>query len=294
MIAGAFLLDFFKTKGFVLVGFSIIFFIACIFRLLSSDMLRRHYEPRMKLKKNYYFDILQFIKRAPKTNFGKFAIYISMISLAVAIAGPFFAVYMLKELNFSYTTFMCVNIAASISSILFFPLLGKFSDKYGNRELLKVGSVLIMFLPILWIFSASPIYLAFVPQLLGRFGWAGFHLSASNFIYDSVKPQNRGLCVAYYNILNGVGVFVGALIGGLLIHYVSINFINKFFFIFLISGILRIASVLIMIPKLNEVRDVKTPKSNPLLYFKGIKPMKGLIFGIFSGIFGKGIKKQKA
>jgi len=66
------------------------------------------------------------------------------------------------------------------------------------------------------------------------------HLAASNFIYDSVSVQRRGICVAYYNILIGIGVFIGAGIGGLLAENLTINFMNSLLFIFLISGVVRL------------------------------------------------------
>src|SRR3989338_1161875 len=95
-LLAAFLLDFFKTKGIVLIGFSILFFVACIFRLMSARLFSKHYEPELKLEKGYYFTLLQFIKKMPGNNFGRFVLYVSLMHLATSIAGPFFAVYMLK------------------------------------------------------------------------------------------------------------------------------------------------------------------------------------------------------
>ncbi len=277
-LIAAFLLDYFKTKGLILIGFSILFFLACIFRLISDYLFSKHYDPEFKLQDGYFFSIFQFAKKSTSNNFGKFVIFVSLINLATAIAGPFFTVYMLKDLHFSYTTFMLVNISSSIFSLLSFPLWGRISDKYGNRELLRIGSVLVPFLPIFWLVSSSPYYLAFVPQLIGGIGWAAFNFGASNFIFDSVSPQRRGLCVAYYNIFVGIGIFIGASLGGLLANYLSISFMNKLLFIFLISGITRLLIVFIFLPLIREIREVKEAKRNPVLYFKELMPMKGVVY----------------
>ncbi len=279
MIIGAFILDSFKTRGLILVGFSVIFLLAFIFRIISVNLLKKHHDIKLKLQKGYFFSLWQFVKKAPSNNFGKFVIYVSLMNLATAIASPFFTVYMLKDLGFSYITFMLISISASISSIIFMPILGKFSDRYGNRELLKLGSILIPMLPILWLFSSSPYYLAFVPQIIGGFGWAAFNLAAGNFIYDSVTPQRRGLCVAYFNIFNGVGIFIGASLGGLLAQYLTIAFMNKLLFIFLISGFFRFVVVSIILHKIKEVRTNVKPKTF-LLYFKEIVPVKGMFYEI--------------
>ena len=274
MLIAAFVLDFFKTKGLALLGFSILFFIACFFRLISVALFTKHHYPKLKLEKGYYFSFVQFIKKAPYNNFGKFTIYVTLMHSAAAIAGPFFAVYMLKDLNFSYTIYMLTNVSATIFTLLFFPLVGKFSDKYGNRELLKFGSFLVPIIPIVWLFSPNPVYLILVPQLIAGIGWAAFNFAASNFIYDSVTPQRRGICVAYFNVVAGIGIFLGATVGGLLAQYLPITFMNKLLFIFLISGILRFL-VFIGIGKIKEVRTVEKPKKF-IFYFKEINPVNAI------------------
>lgn len=279
-IIAAFLLDYFKTKGLILVGFSFLFFLAGIFRLISARLFKRHYYPKFKLQRGYYFSFWQFITKAPSNNFGRFAIFVALIQFATMIAGPFFAVYMLKSLNFSYITFMLVNISSSIFSLLFMPIWGKFSDKYGRRELLRIGAMFIPFVPLTWLFSPSPVYLILVPQLIGGISWAAFNLAASNFIYDSVSVQRRGICVAYYNVLIGVGVFLGASLGGLLAHYLTITFMNKLLFIFLISGVVRLVIFLTMMPLIREIKEVKKAKKNVLLYFKEIRPVRGVIMEV--------------
>lgn len=286
-VIAAFILDFFKTKGVVLLGFSILFLLASLARFFSAFLLKKHFDPGLHLGKSYYFSLWEFIKKAPNNNFGKFVIYVSCMHLATAIAGPFFAVYMLKDLGFSYTTYMSIIISASIVSLIVMPFYGKFSDKYGNRELLKLGSFLIPFAPILWIFSSSPLYLIFIPQVIAGVGWAAFNLAASNFIYDCVTIPRRGLCIAYFSILVGIGAFAGASIGGLIVQHIEIKFMNKFLFIFLISGILRLVTVIWGIRKVNEFRkEVHKPKPNPLLYLKEMHPVRGMIYEIVNDFKG--------
>lgn len=268
-LIAAFLLDFFKQHSLLLLGFVIFFAIAMIFRLVARQLFKKIYEPKLKLKEGYYFSFWQFIKRAPKNNFGKFSIYVALLHFAAAIAGPFFAVYMLKDLQFSYVIYIIVTITQTASGLLFMPLLGKFSDKYGNYKLMKLCSVFVSIFPILWLFSNSPIYLIFVPQLIVGIAWAGFNLAAGNFIYDAVTPQRRGIAVSYYNILIGIGVFVGATLGGLIARYATINFMNIFLFLFLLSGITRGLVSLIMLPRIKEVRQVEK--------FDGNRALKNLI-----------------
>ncbi len=264
-IIGALFLDFIQKRTELMIGFIILFILALIARIIALMFLRKQYEPKIKLKKEYYFSFSKFTKKSYKNNFGRFTIYRALTALAVNIASPFFAIYMLKELDFSYTLFMIVTLSQTLFSLLVIKYWGKFSDKFGNYEVLRINMILISIIPFLWIFSKSPIYLIFVPQLISGIAWAGFELATGNYIYDAVTPQKRALAVSYFNLFRGIGVFVGAGIGALLIEYIAIDFMNIIFFIFIISGITRIIAGLIMLPYIKEVRDVNKVQSSKVL-----------------------------
>jgi len=262
MLISSFLLDYFKTKGLVFVGFAILFFTATMARAYSVHLFKKQYEPKIKFTKGYYFSFFSFLKRIHKDNFGRFTLFIASMKLAVFIASPFFAVYMLRDLGLSYIWFTLITISTIIFTLLSYNLWGRFSDKYGNKELLKIGSVLIPLAPILWTFSANPYYLIFVPQLIAGIGWAAFTLGANNFIYDISTPERRAITLAYHNLVLGMGVLIGGFIGSILAQYLPEMAINKFLFIFLISGIARITAMGIMLPKINEPRKVKKIKGS--------------------------------
>lgn len=254
LLIGGFVLDTFKTKGLVLVGFSILFLASSLFRTISYRLIKKQYAPEFKLHKRDYFSLLDFVKRFD--NFGKFAVYYAIFNFSLMIASPFFSVYMLEELKFSYITFMIVTLSSSVFYIIFSPIIGKFSDKYGNRKLLFIGTFLISFNPLLWLIIKQPIFLVLIPNLLVGIANAALSLGITNFTYDASKPQHRALCVSYSNILAGIGAFFGALLGGLLLKY-SLGSLNIFFFVFLISGILRLLSSILLLKNVKEIKKVK-------------------------------------
>ena len=277
MILGALILDYSKKLGFVFMGFGILFIFAMIFRLISAMILMKQYEPKLKIHKKAYFSLWQFLKKASDTPFGRFTIFTSVMKIAINIAAPFFAVYMLKDLGFSYTWFMAITVSGVLFQLFFYPILGKFSDTFGNIELLRVSSIMIILSPLLWIISSNPFYLLTIPSIVGGFGWAGFWLSTSNYIYDSVRQEKRGYGLAYFNFLNSVGLFVGAGIGTL-ISLSNITFMNKILFIFLISGIARLITYLVFSPYLQEVKHVK--KFSSQFIVRGFQPVRGIIHEI--------------
>ena len=287
-LLASFFLDYMESLGWVILGFVTLFTIAAFGRFVSAWYFTKHYYPRTNFLKENYFSFSQFIKKAPGNNFGKFAIFIGLINLFTNFAGPFFAVYMLNELHFSYIWFTIVNISGTLFTIMFIPVWGRLGDKYGNRYLLKVTSFLIPLPPFLWLISGNPLFLIFVPQLVAGLGWSGFNLASSNFIYDAVTPERRGIVVSYYTMISGLAVFFGAIAGGLVAQYAHLSFMNIFLFIFLVSGIGRAIICLIFIPLIKEVKQIDSNLKKlsvfEYIYLFTPRPIFSMWRGVKSGL----------
>src|SRR3989344_3455064 len=262
-LGAGFFLDIFP-KNDVFKGFVILFMIALVGRLISIFFLSKKYEPKFEIDEKYQFSFTQFTKKMSSNNFGKFTIYLILMMFAVYVASPFFTVYLLKQLNLSYTTFTIISVASSLATLISLPLWGKFADKYGNMRIIKLSGLLVPFVPFLFLFSTNIIYLLII-QVFSGIAWAGFNLSTTNFVYDSTTPQRRTACIAYQNIWVGVGIFLGTTVGGLLATHVPVKSLGAFFGIFLLSAILRLACSLYMLPKLKEIREV--PKESMIHIF---------------------------
>lgn len=265
-LVGGFILDFFEGVS-IFWGFTILFAFALISRLISSYMFTKHYEPSLKISNKDYFTFFDFLKRLPKSNFAKYSLFVALIMFATAIASPFFSVYMLRNLGFNYRLWTLIMVCSSAGSFLFMTYWGKFSDRHGNYISIKISSMLIPLVPLLWVFSPIILqylgktvlifYLVFV-EIFSGIVWAGFNLSTFNYVYDAVSRKKLVLCTIYFNILNGVGTFIGAILGGFLSSVDKLNiFGSAIIFVFLLSGILRFVVHLIFINKIKEVRKVK-------------------------------------
>jgi MFS family permease len=285
LFLGGFILSKF-TQINVFYGFGAIFLIALIARLLSAYYLKKMYEPKYIVQKKDYFGFVDFVKRMRTTNYGIFVLFIFFFRLSVEIAGPFFAVYMLKDLHMSYLAYTALTAASTVVTFLAMPHWGRYTDKFGNRTILKITAFLIPILPLFWLFSRNFVYL-FLVQIVSGFLWAGFNLSASNFMFDTVKPTKRATAVSYYNVFYGVAVFCGSMIGGaLVLKIIKPSFlISNLQILFLISGILRLLVVLYFMPKIKEAR-IKGPvqEREVLVRAVAIDPIKGLVYESITGI----------
>jgi|APSaa5957512622_1039677.scaffolds.fasta_scaffold26675_2 MFS family permease len=262
MFTASFILSLFSENN-VLIGFFIIFFIAFLGRMMSFSYLKKQYEPEFIFQSESYFSLKAFVKKMFSTNFGRFVFFVSLISFSASIAGPFFAVYMLKELSFSYIQYTFVTLGTVITTVYFMPKWGRFADEYGNVKILKITGALISLPPLLWALSyylmgqqlTMVIYL-FALGLFSGFAWSGFNLAASLFIFDAVSKEKMTYCTTYFNIINSFGAFTGAILGGII---ASLNFkllgLGTILFVFILSGILRIIVMIVMSPKIVEVRE---------------------------------------
>ena len=168
------------------------------------------------------------------------------------------------------------------------PFWGKFTDNYGSIKTITITGFIIPIIPFIWLvtfyFKPNSFLLLFFLiglELFAGFLWAGFNLSFSNFLYDAVSREKTHLCSAYFNILHGLGIFIGATLGGILLNYSTTLFgIKMIFIIFILSGFLRFFSYYFLIPTIKEVRDVKE-----LTVDEAIKQLKKLEINPFLNIF---------
>ncbi|MBI2631571.1 MFS transporter [Candidatus Pacearchaeota archaeon] len=254
LVFAAISLSILKNIILPIILLSLFFIIAFISKYISYKLIKKQYEPKFRLKGGYYFSLWAFINRFD--NYGKFTIYHAFFNFAIMIASPFFAIYMLEELNLNYIIYTIVTMSSSVFYLLFTPLVGKFSDRYGNKKLLHLSTFLFSINPLLWIFIKSPIILILVPQLLVGLANAALVIGVTNFTYDSVSAKHRGLCVAYFNILTGIGIFIGSLLGGFLIKYVQLSSYSPYLLVFALAFIMRSLVSIIFLPKIKEVKKV--------------------------------------
>ena len=199
---------------------------------------------------------------------------------------------MLRDLHFTYIEFMLTSAATILMQFLALNTWGRISDVFGNRLILFVTGFVIPIIPLLWLFSHNLAYL-FAIQMLSGLVWAGFNLSANNFLYDLISAPKRATFMAFHNVATNIGVFCGAMLGG----YLGTVLPNTITFggtiyswqhallgVFLISSMARLSVALVFLPRLREVRDVR-PMSVTELIFRATRfnALSGLIYDIIGG-----------
>ena len=285
-----------EKAGSPWIGFMLIFIAALLSRLISAYCLSKMSNPPYEVNKKDEFSILEFFADFRHSSFVRFVVYTGLMHLSVMVAGPFFSVYMLRELHFSYLQFMVVSAIAVLAQYFTLHNWGKFGDKFGNRRALVIAGFTLPVVPVLWLISAN-FYFILLIQMLSGFVWAGFSLSMGNFIYDATPQPRLAKCVAIFNVINAVGIFAGAAIGGWMTGYLplsisisglgislGITMISNLQWLFLISGVLRLFISFIFLPTIREMREVQPLTLQELIFrVSSIRPISGLRFDLFTG-----------
>ena len=158
---------------------------------------------------------------------------------------------------------------------------GRLIDEKGTKFVIYISGLLTPLIPLFWLFSGNFYYLLIVEAFSGV-AWAGFNLSASNFIFDSVQPENRIRCISYHKFFEGIALCIGAVLGGFLVnHAPAWIFISSIPVVFLVSGILRLAASLILLPTLKEARLIEMGVGHSFFKrYMTIRPSEGLVFEV--------------
>jgi len=273
LVAGL-VLSFFKsfdtngTAHYVFFGFGILFVLAFISRLISSFYKKKMYDPPYTPKID---DITfwKFMKNMTHNNYGIFVMYVFLFQMAANVSAPFFALYLLRDMQFSYLYFTMISGISILTSFIAMGMWGKTIDKRGSKFVLTLSGFLVPFSPfllVLALFIKNPttlfIYIL-CEEAFSGIVWAGFNLSTSSFLFDATSKDERVKYISYYNLLIGIAVFLGAMLGSTLLKiYPSITMaatlvVTAIPIIYITTGLLRLTVTLLFMKKVHEARMVE-------------------------------------
>lgn len=237
----------------IFTGFALVFLIAFAATAFSFLVYTRILEPRNAPREGANFGFVDFLRETSRRNLGRFILFASLFNFTVFLAAPFFAVYMLEDLRFSYVIFAVVSSSELAAKIVAVTFWGKYADRAGNLRILGIAAFSIPVVPILWLVSHNVAYLV-MAQLFSGIMWAGFDLCVISFIYGAAPPEKRLRYIVYHQTLSKLSMALGTLTGVFLLTHITPIMGSRILALFLLSGLLRFAVVATIFPKLREVR----------------------------------------
>lgn len=208
----------FGFKG-VFFGFGLLFFVSFATRIMSwhylGKMKEYPYEPEEVI-----ISPVKILEGLGKNEYLNVVFFIALANTGMALATPFFAVYLLNNLQMGLGTFGLITTATGLATIVSMPYWGRISDWFGRKKMLWVCTALLPTVPLAWIFFHQPWQL-FAVQLFYGFILAGFNLNAFNHVMDSAPSHGRTTYLSFYNFANNMGLCIGGIGGGFLLMALS-------------------------------------------------------------------------
>ncbi len=286
LCAGGILLHVFDRLSVTLGGFAVLYLVAFGARLVSAWHLKRMQEPHPHAASIEPVYDLRWLRLPPFRAALRFSRFFILFQSAVGVSAPFFSVYMLKTLEFSYLQYTANTGMAVLVQFLTLRYWGRIGDVMGNRLVLMTTGSIIPFLPALWAISGNFWYLLGV-QIVSGFCWAGFSLSAGNILYELIPREKRATYQALQNVIMTLGVFLGSMLGVLVTRFVPaqlslagfrIDLPTGMLWAFLLSTLLRSIVALLYMPRIQELREPRRKISPYALVFRFTR------FNAFTGL----------
>jgi MFS family permease len=245
----AFALYLFKNTPFLTFIYVAIFGAAATARFVSILYQWRMYYPPYQTKAEHGFTFWQFIQRRPRSNFVKFVIFVAAFTFGTQIAAPFYIPYMRDDMGLKQWHFAVWNSVMFMASMLSFKFWGRFTHRKGNKQTIAFTGYGLLIAPLALLLSQN-FYFFLCLQIVVGFFIAGWTLALWNYILETVSPEKRARCFAYYVVILGIGIFAGSFLGGWLLVTLpkEIWSLSPFLWLIVISSAVRLAVSLFLLP----------------------------------------------
>jgi hypothetical protein len=140
-------------------------------------------------------------------------------TLAMAIASPFYSVFMLRYLNLTYTRIAVYSNLSLGAMLLGYRMFGALAERHGCKPIIKLLIVPAVAVPLMWAVAGRGTWPVLVPIACAVSGLAmsGIQVAASALLYKIVPAgKDNSLSFAILTSLTALGSFAGAMSGGLL------------------------------------------------------------------------------
>ena len=162
-------------------------------------------------------------------NFARLFRFLFVWNFALNMAVPFFAVYMLKRLEFSLPVVMAFTVLSQFTNVLFVRVWGAMADRVSSKTVMSLSASLFLLVIIGWVFTTNPDrYFLTVPLLTALHIFAG--VAAAGVLLTTqtlaLKTAPEGKATSYVGmagVATGLGAGFSPMIGGALADFFSVR-----------------------------------------------------------------------
>jgi MFS family permease len=213
-LSAGIILDWFKDTNAIL-GFCALFALAFLFKMLSWHFLSKMDDPIYDHSKTLSQHPLDFLKSG-NPGLRHLIILFGAFIFMVQLVSPFFVLYMLRTLGFSYLEFMAVILASQVATVFAAPYWGRVSTLHGNKIVLSICLIIASIVPLYWFFLTSFWQLALF-ELISGVAWSGIYLCLFNHILAMSKSEEVSSNFSNRYFFAGIGALLGPNVGALVL-----------------------------------------------------------------------------
>lgn len=190
-------------KNMGISGFSMLFGLGVLVGLLNTSLYLP--QPDVPVTKHESSDkFLKMLKETLRNRSLLGIIAFGLISALSSISGPFYAVYVIRDLKAPYTAFGILQACNMISVLVSSAFWGRIVDRYGCRPVLIACTAALAPISMLWFFAnnLTYVYAVIIPvSFIGGFLGGGIGVAMSTLIYRVTPSIGRSMYLAIYSVV---------------------------------------------------------------------------------------------
>jgi len=254
----------------VLKWCAILFMCAAIFGLVDIAMF--HFVPEIRRAPQPSVPLLAVLKRPlHDREFLWFGGFIATLTFAVSFMGQFVTLYCIERVGVTNTgTQVMLLVAPMLAQLIVLPVWGHAADRMGKKPVLIIGALGLVPVGLGWcLMTSGTVWLGYLLSALGAAFWTAVEVANLNLVLEftgSDDNGNGGGGGSGYVAVNSVIINVAGCLGGLTSGVIAqsladwqydtgfalIPQLTFYELLFAISGVLRLASVVIFLPHIHE------------------------------------------
>ncbi|MEM3305094.1 MAG: MFS transporter, partial [Thermoplasmata archaeon] len=251
LFAGVFFIFYAYIYGNSISVYYIPFYLAGILGVLSSLIMLYAEEEKkfVPIKKINFFK-----KIRQDRDFSYFLFSQAVYNFSMSISWPLFYITTVDVLKASFLEVGIINIIGILFTVIFLPIFGKMTDRFGPRNFMIISRFLFVPVPLVYGLSNSLIWIYILNALTG-FTTAITNIAFLAYLLDVAPREDRGKYIGIYNAIIGVVTFVGSILGGAIAQFLQIYYplVISLLIVYFISFLGRLTGALMFL-KIKEKR----------------------------------------
>jgi MFS family permease len=188
-------------------------------------------------------------------------------AFAANLFGPFYHVFMFRELGFSAFDVSVLSVCGAVGAALSMPAWGQMLDRYGNKSVMTVSLLLWQLGNIAWCFATPAnregLYLIW---FLGGLTNAGFFLGQFTLLLKIIPLPARNLAIGVNLAITSVFAAIAPMLGGIILDWAQSRWTSSglaiYHVCFIVQPVLAVSAAWILL-------KIKEPAAASLTHVVG-------------------------